>query len=77
MYDFVEQFMDVFTRDVYITLSLSLSWSIDKTDLNEPRATPSQLKNSSVDFQVPRCLRILSIFKSSFTCLKTLLIRFQ
>lgn len=50
MYDFVEQFMDVFTRDVYITLSLSLSWSIDKTDLNEPRATPSQLKNSSVEF---------------------------
>lgn len=24
--DFVEQFMDVFTRDVYITLSLSLSF---------------------------------------------------
>lgn len=47
-YDFVEQFMDVFTRDIYITLSLS--WSIDKTDLNEPRATPSQLKNSSVKF---------------------------
>lgn len=26
MRDFVEQFMDVFTRDVYITLSLSLSF---------------------------------------------------